>query len=54
MRLYFTLMIAAVFGLYAPSLFIKAKADRRQQALINALPDALDLMLVCIEAGLGL
>ncbi len=54
MRLYFTLMIAAVLGLYAPSLFIKAKADRRQQALINAFPDALDLMLVCVEAGLGL
>ena len=54
LRLYFELMIAAVFGLYAPSLFIKAKADRRQQALINAFPDALDLMLVCVEAGLGL
>ena len=54
LRLYFMLMIAAVLGLYAPSLFIKAKADRRQQALINAFPDALDLMLVCVEAGLGL
>jgi tight adherence protein C len=54
MRLYFTLMIAAVAGLYLPSLFIRAKADRRQQALINAFPDALDLMLVCVEAGLGL
>lgn len=53
-RLYFTLIIAAVVGLYAPSLFIRAKADRRQQALINAFPDALDLMLVCVEAGLGL
>lgn len=54
MRLYFTLMIAAVIGLYFPSLFVTAKADRRQQALINAFPDALDLMLVCVEAGLGL
>lgn len=54
MRLYITLMFAALFGLYAPSLFISAKADRRQQALINAFPDALDLMLVCVEAGLGL
>ncbi len=54
LRLYFMLMIAAVAGLYLPSLFIKAKSDRRQQALINAFPDALDLMLVCVEAGLGL
>ena len=54
LRLYFTLMIAAVAGLYLPTLFIRSKADRRQQALINAFPDALDLMLVCVEAGLGL
>jgi tight adherence protein C len=41
-------------GLYLPSLFIRAKADRRQRELTNAFPDALDLMLVCVEAGLGL
>ena len=41
-------------GLYLPSLFIRARADRRQQELINGFPDALDLMLVCVEAGLGL
>ena len=53
-KLYFSLIIAAVLGLYVPSLFIRAKADRRQRELINAFPDALDLMLVCVEAGLGL
>jgi tight adherence protein C len=53
-KLYFTLVIAAAMGLYFPALFIRAKADRRQQALVNAFPDALDLMLVCVEAGLGL
>ena len=53
-KLYFTLVIAAAAGLYFPALFIRAKADRRQQALVNAFPDALDLMLVCVEAGLGL
>jgi tight adherence protein C len=53
-KLYFTLVLAAAAGLYFPALFIRAKADRRQQALINAFPDALDLMLVCVEAGLGL
>ena len=53
-KLYFTLVIAAALGLYLPSLFIRAKADRRQRELINGFPDALDLMLVCVEAGLGL
>jgi tight adherence protein C len=54
LKLYFSLMIAAVLGLYLPSLFVSARADRRQRELINGFPDALDLMLVCVEAGLGL
>ncbi len=53
-KLYFSLVIAAVMGLYLPNIFVRAKADRRQRALINAFPDALDLMLVCVEAGLAL
>jgi tight adherence protein C len=53
-KLYFTLIIAAALGLYIPNLFVRAKADRRQQEIINGFPDALDLMLVCVEAGLGL
>jgi tight adherence protein C len=54
LKLYFSLVIAAVLGLYLPSLFVSARADRRQRELINGFPDALDLMLVCVEAGLGL
>jgi tight adherence protein C len=53
-KLYLSLVVAAAMGLYLPGLFVRAKADRRQQALVNAFPDALDLMLVCVEAGLGL
>lgn len=53
-KLYIVGMIAAVAGLYLPSLWIRAKADRRQREIINGFPDALDLMLVCVEAGLGL
>ena len=53
-KLYVSLVIAAAAGLYLPSLFVQAKADRRQRDLINGFPDALDLMLVCVEAGLGL
>lgn len=52
--LYVQAMVAALLGLYLPSLFVQAKADRRQRELLNGFPDALDLMLVCVEAGLGL
>lgn len=52
--LYFTVVIAAALGLYIPVLIVRAKAERRQQEIVNGFPDALDLMLVCVEAGLGL
>ena len=54
MKLYIWLIAGAALGLYLPAVYVSAKADRRQQALVNAFPDALDLMLVCVEAGLGL
>ena len=53
-KTYFAVVISAVAGLYLPSIFIAAKADRRQRDIINGFPDALDLMLVCVEAGLGM
>jgi tight adherence protein C len=53
-KLYAFVTIAALLGLYLPSVFIAARADRRQREIINGFPDALDLMLVCVEAGLGL
>jgi tight adherence protein C len=53
-KLYLSLVIAAAAGLYLPNIFVRARADRRQRELVNAFPDALDLMLVCVEAGLGL
>ncbi|HET7316928.1 MAG TPA: type II secretion system F family protein [Sphingomicrobium sp.] len=53
-KLWLVLLISAAMGLYFPSLFIRAKADRRQRQILNAFPDALDLMLVCVEAGLAL
>ena len=53
-KLYFLLVGSALVGLYLPTLLVRIRADRRQQQVINAFPDALDLMLVCVEAGLGL
>ena len=53
-KLYLVGSIAALAGLYFPALFVRAKADRRKEAIVNGFPDSLDLMLVCVEAGLGL
>lgn len=53
-KLYMWLSLSAVAALYVPALVVRAKADRRRQELLNGFPDALDLMLVCVEAGLGL
>lgn len=53
-KLYFSLVVAAAAGLYIPALLVQARADRRKRDIINGFPDALDLMLVCVEAGLGL
>ena len=53
-RLYLFGSILALVGLYLPNLFVTAKADRRREAIRNGFPDCLDLLLVCVEAGLGL
>ena len=45
---------AAVAGYYVPTLFLERMVKSRQERLRLALPDALDLMVVCVEAGLGL
>lgn len=53
-RLYLFGSAVALLGLYLPNLFVTARADRRREAITNGFPDCLDLMLVCVEAGLGL
>jgi len=41
-------------GLYLPGMFISSRVEKRQQAIAEAFPDALDMLVVCVEAGLGL
>ncbi len=41
-------------GLYLPGIFVSSRVDRRQRAIAEAFPDALDMLVVCVEAGLGL
>jgi len=41
-------------GFYLPDIWLRQKTEKRQERLLKALPDALDLMVVCVEAGMGL
>jgi tight adherence protein C len=45
---------AAVVGYLAPNQVLKSLVKRRQKKVKRALPNALDLMVVCVESGLGL
>jgi tight adherence protein C len=54
LRVYLIGSALALLGLYIPNLYITAKADRRREEILNGFPDCLDLILVCVEAGLGI
>lgn len=54
LTLYLLGAVCAVLGMYIPSLLISARADRRREEIRHGFPDCLDLLLVCVEAGLGL
>jgi tight adherence protein C len=45
---------AVVLGFYAPKLYLRNAANRRAKQIQKALPDGLDLMVICAEAGLSL
>jgi tight adherence protein C len=40
-------------GFYIPEMLITSRIQRRQKAIRRAMPDALDLLTICVEAGLG-
>jgi tight adherence protein C len=54
LKLYLLGSISALIGLYVPTLYINSRVENRREAIIRGFPDSLDLMLVCVEAGLGL
>ena len=49
----FMIMFAAI-GFVFPRMWLKGKVKARQKLVIKALPDAMDLITTCVEAGLGL
>lgn len=47
-------IVGTALGLYGPNLWLRLKTTRRNDAISKALPNALDFLVVCVEAGLGL
>ena len=52
--LLFWLLSAAAFGYYLPNVVLNNLISRRQREIFESFPDALDLMTVCVEAGLAM
>jgi tight adherence protein C len=46
-------LIGAVIGFILPGVWLGSKISQRQDDVIKSLPDALDLLVICVEAGLG-
>jgi len=46
-------LIGLALGYLLPALWLRSKIQRRQDEVVKALPDALDLLTICVEAGLG-
>ncbi len=47
-------VLAALIGFYLPNLWLKLKIESRKEKIQKGFPDALDLLVVCVEAGMGL
>jgi tight adherence protein C len=47
------LLLAATLGTYLPNVLLRQAIARRQNEIFESFPDALDLMTICVEAGLG-
>jgi tight adherence protein C len=52
--LLFVLLVVATIGCYLPNLALRWIITRRKREIFETFPDAADLLLICVEAGLGL
>jgi tight adherence protein C len=49
----FVCILLAYGGFYAPVLYVSNRASKRKESIQKAWPDALDLMLICVESGMS-
>ncbi|MCO5732776.1 type II secretion system F family protein [Rhizobium sp. SSA_523] len=47
-------VVAAYIGFYAPNIYLSNRITKRKASIKRAWPDALDLMLICVESGISL
>ena len=52
-ELLFVLILFAGLGYYLPNIFLSNIVKKRQQEIVETLPDATDLLIICMEAGLS-
>jgi len=45
---------AALFGYYLPDIYISNRIQKRQESIMRAFPDSLDLLLICVESGMSI
>ncbi|MCW5714730.1 MAG: type II secretion system F family protein [Bauldia sp.] len=50
---FFMAILVAYAGFYAPVLYVRNTIQKRQQSIKKAWPDALDLLLICVESGMS-
>lgn len=48
------LLVVAVLGLYLPEVILDLRIRWRKEQIVRGFPDALDLLVVCVEAGMGI
>lgn len=48
------MIVSGYIGFYAPNIYVSNRVTKRQASIKRAWPDALDLMLICVEAGISL
>jgi tight adherence protein C len=52
-RILLTIILFATLGFFFPQLWLQSRINSRQHQVRKAMPDALDLLTICVEAGLG-
>jgi tight adherence protein C len=53
-KLLLAVVAAAVAGFYAPNIYLSNKVQKRRESIMSAFPDALDMLLICVESGMSI